>query len=111
MLSASDTKMKKALLTGVAALFLTTGAAHAFHEYRKCGKTFVDIDHAHATIDGERRFWRELTIIENPKGGSPPLNSFRCNDLNKCWLNGKLCRNMSYEEWEKEFPEPASESD
>ena len=97
--------MQKLFLTSIAVLFLATGTAQAYHEYRKCGKTFVDINHAHATIDGERKFWREFTIIENPKGGSPPLNSFRCNDLNKCWLNRKLCHDMSYEEWQKEFPD------
>jgi len=66
---------------------------------------FAYINHAHATINGNREFWRELTIIEDAKGRSPPLNSFRCNDLNKCWLNRKLCHNMSDEEWHKEFPD------
>src|SRR5258707_639767 len=58
---------QKTALISIAVLFLATGTAHASHEYRKCGKTFVDINHAHATIDGKREFWRELTIIEDPK--------------------------------------------
>ena len=100
--------MKAAIIAGCVVLSVQCAApgAQAYHEYRRCGgKVFLDINHAHATINGERKFWREILITEDPDGRSPSLNSFRCTDQNKCWLNGKLCRDMSYEEWHKEFPD------
>jgi hypothetical protein len=102
--------MKKLLLAGIAALFLATGTAHAYHDYFKCGKVWVDRNHAHATIKGERKFWPEWTIMDDP---DPTLTSFtfKCkvgggkDFKDKCWLNGKFCRNISDEEWHKEFPD------
>ena len=36
-------------IISVAALFLATGTAQAFHDYKKCGKVFVDVNHTHGS--------------------------------------------------------------
>jgi len=107
--------LKKIFLIGIAALFLATGTAHACHDYFRCGKFFVDRNHAHATVDGERQFWPEWTIFPNPRPSAKSLEfkslEFKCkvgggkDFKDKCWLNGNFCRLMSDEEWHKEFPD------
>jgi hypothetical protein len=105
--------MKKLLLTGIAALFLATGAAHAYPpRYYNCGKAFVKIQTAHGTApSGLRVFPTTWTIQENwekeDREKLPPIGSlnFRCNKDDKCSFNGKVCRHMSDEEGKKEFPD------
>jgi hypothetical protein len=105
--------MKKTLLTGIAALFLATGTAHAYPpRYYNCGKAFVKIQTFHGSAAHGRVFptvWR--TISENwekeDRENLRPITSlnFRCTKEDKCWLNGKFCHQMSNEEGKKEFPD------
>jgi hypothetical protein len=107
--------MKKPLLTGIAALFLATGTAHAYPpRYYDCNKAFVKIQTFHGSAAHGRVFPTVWTISENWESGLPPIDSlnFRCakddgkgpRRQDKCWLNGKFCRKMSDEEGQKEFP-------
>jgi hypothetical protein len=101
--------MKQILL--IAALLLTTGAAHAYPaRYYDCGKAFVKEQMAHGTApSGRRVFPMTWTIRENwereDAENLPPIGSlnFKSNKDDKFRLNGKLCREMSDEEGRKEF--------
>jgi hypothetical protein len=111
------TKMKRLFLTGIAALFLATGTAHAYPaRYYDCGRAFVKIQTFHGSAPSRRVFPTVWTISEKGDGKHPDdlgdraLN-FRCakpsmvtqGDKDKCWLNGKFCRKMSDKEGQKEF--------
>ena len=112
VLRATETVMKRLFLTGVAALFLATGTAHALYPstFLECGKTFVRIDHDKGTApDGTRVFPRTWNIMEDaPRGARmTELGSFKfaCNVKDQCWFNGKACRRMGNDEWHKFFPD------
>src|SRR5947209_3775787 len=105
--------MKKLFLTGVTALFLATGAAHAYPpRYYDCGRAFLKVQAGKGTApSGRRVFPRTFTIQENwekeDRENLPELGSLvlRCTKFEKCWFNDKLCRKMSDEEGKKEFPD------
>ena len=111
--------MKQLLLSGIAALFLATGTAHAYPpRYYDCGKAFVKIQTGKGTApSGNRVFPTTWTIAENwekeDRKTLPPISAlnFRCIGIteaardDKCWLNGKFCRKMSDEEGQEEFPD------
>jgi hypothetical protein len=105
--------MKTLLLSGIASLFLATGAAHAYPPvYYNCGKAFVKRQTFHGTApSGSRVFPTTWTIQENwekeDRERLPPISSLnlRCTKNGKCWFNGELCRYMSDEEGQKEFPD------
>jgi len=65
--------MKKLLLISIAALFLATGAAHAYPpRYYDCGRAFLKVQAGKGTApSGRRVFPRTFTIQE--KRGRPPL--------------------------------------
>ena len=99
------------LLSGIAALFLATGAAHAYPpRYYNCDRAFVKIQAGKGTApSGRRMFPRTFTIQENAemedRKNLPELGSFnfKCTKFEQCWFNGKFCRKMSNEEGQKEF--------
>jgi|SRR5215472_13922579 len=105
--------MKKLLLSSIAALFLTTGTAHAYNPiYYDCGVAFVKSQTHHGTgPSGRRVFPTTWTIQENwekqDRENLPVISSlnFRCNKNSKCYFNGRFCRVMSDEEGHKEFPD------
>src|SRR5262249_35063382 len=78
--------MKKALLTGIATLFLATGAAHAYPpRYYDCGKAFVKIQTGKGTAPSARRVFPTTWIIQEnwekeDAENLPSINSlsFRC---------------------------------
>jgi hypothetical protein len=106
--------MKRLLIAGIAALFLATGAAHAYPaNYYDSGIVFLKIQMGKGRApSGRRVFPTEWTIVENWKvtqdhdgdAKEVPLN-LRCPANGNCRFNGKLCRKMSDEEGKKEFPE------
>src|SRR5262249_10172284 len=78
--------ISRAFITGIAALLLATGTAHALYPstFLECGKTFVRIDHDKGTApDGTRVFPRTWTIMEDAQRGAhmTQLGSFKfaCN--------------------------------
>jgi len=97
--------MKAALLAGIAALLLATGTAHArCCVWSKCGNVFVQ----HQLVkEGYGRGKRHTDILlENP----PLKFTYECSiRAGKCWLNGKLCREVSDEEYEKAYPKEKPE--
>jgi hypothetical protein len=111
--------MKKTLLTGIAALFLATGTAHAYPpRYYDCGKAFLKIQTGAGSIAGSHRvfptYWNiaeNYKVTQNPDRKRPiELHSInlKCAQVkdewdDKCTLNGKFCRRMSDEEGKKEF--------
>jgi len=102
--------MKKALLIGIAALFLATGTAHAYPpRYYDCGKAFVKIQTGAGSTPHGRVFPTTCTISENWHREDYDIGSlnFRCTvgykGDQKCWLNGKFCRKMSDEKGKEEF--------
>jgi hypothetical protein len=107
--------MKKLLLTGITALFLATGTAHAYPpRYYDCGKAFVKIQTGKGSASHRRVFPTTWIIQENwektqNQEKEAPIGSlnFRCTygEKEKCWLNNKFCHKMSDEEGKKEFPD------
>ena len=103
--------MTRFFIAGIAALFLSTGTAHALYPstFLECGKTFVRIDHDKGTApDGTRVFPRTWSIMEDaPRGARmTELGSFKfaCNVKDQCWFNGKACRRMGNDEWRGSLP-------
>jgi hypothetical protein len=113
--------MKKQFLTGIAALFLATGTAHAYPpRYYDCGKVFLKIQTGAGTAhpSGRRVFPTTWTVAENTRLTQDrddaknvlPL-SLKCIENkalegkwdDKCSYNGKLCRKMSDEKGKEEF--------
>jgi hypothetical protein len=112
--------MKALFLTTIAALFLATGTANAYPpRYYDCGKAFVKIQTGAGSIPGSHRvFPTTWTVAENYEVTQNPdrtrdatelrsinLRCIQVKDkwIDKCSLNGKLCRKMSDEEGRKEF--------
>jgi hypothetical protein len=103
--------MKKPILTGIAALFLATGTAHAYPpHYYNCGRVFLKTQTGHGTLPSGRRYFPTVwTVSENAewedRRSLPEIGSFNFKSTKdgKYWFNGKLCRKMSDEEGHNHF--------
>ena len=80
--------MKKTLLTGVAALFLATGPAHATENYYvRCGRKLVNVLGHHGYSFTE--------IISDDKEVELPARAFRFGRNGAVYFRGRKCRCLS----------------